>query len=104
MPPKLRSDDGRHVVIRPMAYSSERDISRYANARKFPIIPCNLCGSQPNLQRKMIKAMLAQWEEQSPGRMETIFRAIRNVAPSQLADMNLFDFTSLEQAGRVSEE
>jgi len=104
MPPKLRSDDGRHVVIRPMAYSSERDISRYANAREFPIIPCNLCGSQPNLQRKIIKAMLAQWEEQSPGRMETIFRAIRNVAPSQLADMNLFDFTSLEQAGRVSEE
>ena len=104
MPPKLRSDDGRHVVIRPMAYSSERDISRYANAREFPIIPCNLCGSQPNLQRKIIKAMLAQWEKESPGRMETIFRAIRNVAPSQLADMNLFDFASLEQAEKVSEE
>lgn len=104
MPPKLRSDDGRHVVIRPMAYSSERDISRYANAREFPIIPCNLCGSQPNLQRKIIKAMLAQWEKESPGRMETIFRAIRNVAPSQLADMNLFDFASLEQAERISEE
>lgn len=104
MPPKLRSDDGRHVVIRPMAYSSERDISRYANAREFPIIPCNLCGSQPNLQRKIIKAMLAQWEKDSPGRMETIFRAIRNVAPSQLADMNLFDFASLEQAERISEE
>jgi len=104
MPPKLRSDDGRHVVIRPMAYSSERDISRYANAREFPIIPCNLCGSQPNLQRKIIKAMLAQWEKDSPGRMETIFRAIRNVAPSQLADMNLFDFASLEQAEKISEE
>lgn len=104
MPPKLRSDDGRHVVIRPMAYSSERDISRYANAREFPIIPCNLCGSQPNLQRKIIKAMLAQWEKDSPGRMETIFRAIRNVAPSQLADMNLFDFASLEQAEKIFEE
>lgn len=104
MPPKLRSDDGRHVVIRPMAYCSERDISRYANAREFPIIPCNLCGSQPNLQRKMIKAMLAQWEQESPGRMETIFRAIRNVAPSQLADMNLFDFASLEQAEKTPEE
>lgn len=104
MPPKLRSDDGRHVVIRPMAYSSERDISRYANAREFPIIPCNLCGSQPNLQRKIIKAMLAQWEKESPGRMETIFRAIRNVAPSQLADMNLFDFASLEQAEKIPEE
>lgn len=103
MPPKLRSDDGRHVVIRPMAYSSERDIARYANARQFPIIPCNLCGSQPNLQRKMIKAMLAQWEQDSPGRMETIFRAIRNIAPSQLADMNLFDFASLEQDKALGE-
>jgi tRNA 2-thiocytidine biosynthesis protein TtcA len=99
MPPKLRSDDGRHVVIRPLAYCSEGEISRYAKARQFPIIPCDLCGSQPNLQRTLIKKMLAQWELESPGRMETIFSAIRNVAPSQLADMNLFDFASLEQAG-----
>lgn len=98
MPPKLRSDDGRHVVIRPLAYCSEGEISRYAKARQFPIIPCDLCGSQPNLQRTLIKKMLAQWELESPGRMETIFSAIRNVAPSQLADMNLFDFASLEQA------
>lgn len=97
MPPKLRSDDGRHVVIRPLAYCSERDIARYASARKFPIIPCNLCGSQPNLQRNAIKAMLAQWEKDNPGRMETMFRAIRNVAPSQLADTSLFDFAALEQ-------
>ncbi|MCJ7557203.1 MAG: tRNA 2-thiocytidine(32) synthetase TtcA [Gammaproteobacteria bacterium] len=104
MPPKLRSDDGRHVVIRPLAYCSEGEISRYANARQFPIIPCDLCGSQPNLQRTLIKKMLAQWELESPGRMETIFSAIRNVAPSQLADMNLFDFASLEQVGDASGE
>jgi tRNA 2-thiocytidine biosynthesis protein TtcA len=98
MPPKLRSDDGRHVVIRPLAYCSEREISRYATARQFPIIPCDLCGSQPNLQRTLIKQMLARWELEHPGRMETIFRAIRNVAPSQLGDVNLFDFAGLEQA------
>jgi len=97
MPPKLLSDDKRHVVIRPMAYCSERDIARYAAARRFPIIPCNLCGSQENLQRKAIKAMLAEWERQNPGRMETLFRAIRNVAPSQLADTSIFDFETLEQ-------
>jgi len=97
MPPKLLSDDKRHVVIRPMAYCSERDIARYAGARQFPIIPCNLCGSQDTLQRNAIKAMLSQWERENPGRMETIFRAIRNVAPSQLADRDLFDFASLTQ-------
>ena len=95
MPPKLRSDDGEHVVIRPLAYCRESDIVRYAQARAFPIIPCNLCGSQENLQRVAIKRMLADWEKQYPGRTETIFRAIGNVAPSQLADRDLFDFVGL---------
>jgi len=95
MPPKLLSDDGRHVVIRPLAYCSERDISRYAEAQRFPIIPCNLCGSQPNLQRQAIKRMLAQWQREHPGRIENIFRAIANVSPSQLADRELFDFVNL---------
>lgn len=95
MPPKLRSDDGRHIVIRPLAYCAESDIAEYAEAREFPIIPCNLCGSQENLQRQAIKRMLANWERQSPGRTETIFRAIGNVTPSQLADRELFDFVGL---------
>ena len=95
MPPKLLSDDGKHVVIRPLAYCSEQDIARYATAREFPIIPCNLCGSQPNLQRQAIKEMLALWKKQHPGRIENIFRAIGNVSPSQLADRELFDFTNL---------
>ena len=95
MPPKLRSDDGEHVVIRPLAYCRESDIVRYAQARAFPIIPCNLCGSQENLQRVAVKQMLADWEKQYPGRTETIFRAIGNVAPSQLADRDLFDFVGL---------
>ena len=95
MPPKLLSDDGRHVVIRPLAYCSEEDIARYAQTRRFPIIPCNLCGSQPNLQRQAIKEMLATWKRKHPGRIENIFRAIGHVSPSQLADHNLFDFRSL---------
>ncbi len=95
MPPKLRSDDGRNVVIRPLACCSERDIAKYAHLRNFPIIPCNLCGSQENLQRKQIKSMLAEWERQWPGRTETIFAALQNVAPSQLADRALFDFANL---------
>ncbi len=95
MPPKLRSDDGRNIVIRPMAYCCERDISKYARIRDFPIIPCNLCGSQENLQRQNIKKMLAQWERESPGRLNTIFRSIRNIAPSQLADTGLFNFAGL---------
>lgn len=98
MPPKLRSDDGRNVLIRPLAYCNERDIAKYAELREFPIIPCNLCGSQENLQRQNIKAMLAEWERQQPGRAETMFAALQNVAPSQLADRNLFDFAGLEQA------
>jgi tRNA 2-thiocytidine biosynthesis protein TtcA len=95
MPPKLLSDDGANVVIRPMAYCKENDLAEYAAIKDFPIIPCNLCGSQDNLQRVQIKAMLRDWERQYPGRTETIFRAIRNVAPSQLADTGLFDFHSL---------
>ena len=95
MPPKLLSDDGEHVVIRPLAYCSEEDISRYAETLGFPIIPCNLCGSQPNLQRQAIKEMLAGWKRKHPGRIENIFRAIGHVSPSQLADHELFDFRSL---------
>jgi len=95
MPPKLLSDDGRHVVIRPLAYCSEEDIARYAALRNFPLIPCNLCGSQPNLQRQAIKVMLSTWKKRHPGRIENIFRAIANVSPSQLADRELFDFISL---------
>jgi tRNA 2-thiocytidine biosynthesis protein TtcA len=95
MPPKLRSDDGRHVVIRPLAYCRESDIADYAEQRAFPIIPCNLCGSQENLQRKAIGRMLADWDAQHPGRCETIFRALGNVVPSQLADRKLFDFAVL---------
>ena len=95
MPPKLLSDDGRHVVIRPLAYCKERDLAAYAEARQFPIIPCSLCGSQENLQRQAIKAMLRQWEKQFPGRVDTIFAALGNVAPSHLADTGLFDFTGL---------
>jgi tRNA 2-thiocytidine biosynthesis protein TtcA len=104
MPPKLRSDDGRHLVIRPLAYCKESDISDYAAHRQFPIIPCNLCGSQENLQRKAVSRMLHEWEREHPGRSETMFRALGNVAPSQLADRQLFDFASLgarEGAKRV---
>ena len=86
MPPKLRSDDGRHVVIRPLAYCRESDIAEYAAEQQFPIIPCNLCGSQDNLQRKAVQRMLAEWEQIQPGRSENIFRALGNVSPSQLAD------------------
>ena len=95
MPPKLRSDDGRHVVIRPLAYVREDDIAAYAEAKRFPIIPCNLCGSQENLQRKQVKRMLDQWERESPGRIETIARALGDIRPSQLSDPKLFDFLSL---------
>jgi len=103
MPPKLLSDDGRHVVIRPLAYCEERDLAAYAESRQFPIIPCNLCGSQDNLQRQAIKMMLRQWEKQFPGRVENIFAALQNVAPSHLADTALFDFASLgaRNSGRV---
>ncbi|TAL82351.1 MAG: tRNA 2-thiocytidine(32) synthetase TtcA [Rhodanobacter sp.] len=99
MPPKLRSDDGRHVVIRPLAYCRESDIVEYAAARNFPIIPCNLCGSQDNLQRQAVQRMLAEWEQLQPGRSENIFRALGHVSPSQLADRQLFDFAALGRVG-----
>jgi tRNA 2-thiocytidine biosynthesis protein TtcA len=101
MPPKLRSDDGRNVVIRPLAYCREQDIATYAALRQFPIIPCNLCGSQEQLQRKQVRRMLDEWERQQPGRVENIFGALQNVAPSQLADPKLFDFAGLD-GGSVS--
>ncbi len=96
MPPKLRSNDGKNVVIRPLAYCKEKDIENYALQKQFPIIPCDLCGSQPNLQRQNIKQMLQQWDKTNPGRVESIFTALTNVKPSQLADRNLFDFASLQ--------
>jgi len=96
MPPKLLSDDGRNIVIRPMAYCKELDITKYARLKEFPIIPCNLCGSQENLQRQKIKQMLIDWEKASPGRVNSIFRALQHVAPSQLADPQLFPFTDLQ--------
>jgi tRNA 2-thiocytidine biosynthesis protein TtcA len=96
MPPKLLSEDGRHIVIRPLAYVEERAIARYAAARKFPIIPCTLCGSQTNMQRLAVKNMLRDWEEKFPGRVESIFSSICNVSASQLADPALFDFKGLE--------
>lgn len=99
MPPKLRSDDGKHVVIRPLAYVREADIASYAEARQFPIIPCNLCGSQENLQRKQVQKMMAQWERDTPGRIETIARALGDVRPSQLSDPKLFDFLALGARG-----
>ena len=95
MPPKLLNDTGEHVVIRPLAYCNEPDLARYAEARKFPIIPCTLCGTQPNLQRQSIKQMLATWQQAHPGRLENIFRATQNVSPSQLGDRELFNFTTL---------
>ena len=97
MPPKLRSDDGKHIVIRPLSYSREKDIEKYAGLKQFPIIPCNLCGSQENLQRQNVKEMLQGWDKLHPGRLESIFAAIQNIAPSQMADRNLFDFVGLEQ-------
>ena len=95
MAPKLRSSDGRHVVIRPLAYIAERDIARYARGMRFPLIPCTLCGSQPNLQRTAIKAMLAGWEREHPGRVQSIFSALQHVEPGTLADRKQFDFAQL---------
>ena len=95
MPPKLRSDDGRNVVIRPLTYCRETDLIKYAEHKEFPIIPCNLCGSQENLQRQSIKAMLIDWDKKTPGRVEKIFKSIQNVSPSQLAARELFDFVNL---------
>ncbi len=97
MPPKLLSDDGKHVVIRPLAYCREADIARFARAMKFPIIPCGLCGTQENAQRRQIKSMLQDWEKACPGRLKSLFRSISNIVPSHMADRELFDFSNLEQ-------
>lgn len=95
MPPKLRSDDLRNTIIRPLSYCREVDLIKLANFKEYPIIPCNLCGSQENLQRQNIKTMLSQWDNDTPGRIENIFKSIKNISPSQLADTNLFDFKNL---------
>jgi len=104
MSPKLVSDDGHNVVIRPLAYVRERDLEAYAKVRAFPIIPCNLCGSQENLQRQQVKAMLREWEKRFPGRVETIFNALFHVTPSHLLDADLFDFRGLQATGQASVE
>ena len=102
MPPKLISDEGKHVVIRPLAYEEECDLAAYAEARAFPIIPCDLCGSQEQLQRKQVKAMLREWERQFPGRVESIFTALSNVTPSHLLDRVLHDFANLQVTPEAS--
>jgi tRNA 2-thiocytidine biosynthesis protein TtcA len=103
MPPKLLSDDKKNIILRPLAYTRENDIERFAACKDFPIIPCNLCGSQANLQRQAMKVMLKSWDKHYPGRLETIFTSLQNVAPSQLADTKLFDFAGL-MLGRTTEE
>lgn len=102
MPPKLISDDGKQIVIRPLAYCKEKDIIKYAEAKQFPIIPCNLCGSQPNLQRQVVKEMLNTWDRQYPGRLETMFSALQDIVPSHLCDPNLFDFKGIKH-GQIIE-
>ncbi len=104
MAPKLASDDGRHMVIRPLAYVAEKDLVRWAEHRAFPIIPCTLCGSQENLQRKQVGEMLREWERKHPGRLDNMSTALRNVVPSHLADGTLFDFASLTLNGMASQE
>lgn len=101
MPPKLMNDTGEHIVIRPLAYCKEKDIAKYAEFKQFPIIPCNLCGSQPNLQRKVIKDMLNEWDKKFPGRIETMFRATQNITLSHLCDNNLFDFKGIQKGGEI---
>jgi len=103
MPPKLVTDKGDHIVIRPLAYCAEKDIAKFARAMEFPIIPCNLCGAQENLQRQNIKQMLAEWEHQYPGRSQTIFTAMQNVKPSHLMDGSLFDFKNIQMGAKVDE-
>lgn len=104
MPPKLISDDGKHIVIRPLAYCREKDIIKYAEMRQFPIIPCNLCGSQPNLQRQVVGQMLEDWDKRFPGRLETMFSALCNVVPSHLADPAMYSFRDLQVTGEVNPE
>jgi tRNA 2-thiocytidine biosynthesis protein TtcA len=101
MPPKLQSDDGKHIVIRPLAYVKEADTERYAQVKNFPIIPCDLCGSQENLQRKQIKNMLREWEKKHPGRVDNIFSSLSTVVPSHLMDRDLFGFTELKATGEA---
>ena len=103
MPPKLLSDDGQNIIIRPLAYCKEKEIGTYAKLKQFPIIPCNLCGSQENLQRQVMKKMLESWDKDFPGRLESVFSSLQNVAPSQLADSQLFDFMGLNLGQRASD-
>lgn len=98
MPPKLISDNGEHIVIRPLAYCREKDIEKYAVAKEFPIIPCNLCGSQDGLQRQVVKEMLQDWDKRFPGRIETMFQAMQNIVPSHMIDTQLFDFKAVQKA------
>jgi tRNA 2-thiocytidine biosynthesis protein TtcA len=104
MPPKLVSDDGRHIVIRPLAYVPEKDLVRWAEHRKFPLIPCALCGSQENLQRKQVAEMLREWDRKHPGRVDTMFTALQNVVPSHLADGTRYDFKGLTVTGVPSQD
>jgi len=104
MSPKLQSDDGQHVVIRPLAYVAESDLEAYAEVKRFPIIPCDLCGSQPTLQRKQVKQMLREWEKRHPGRVESMFRALSNLTPSHLLDRKLFDFGAVHPDSTLSGE
>lgn len=104
MPPKLVSDDGKHIVIRPLAYAAEKDLARWAEHRQFPIIPCTLCGSQENLQRKQVAAMLREWEKKHPGRVESMFTALQNVVPSHLMDRRHYGFAALQATGEVNPE
>jgi len=104
MSPKLQSDDGCHVVIRPLAYVAEMDLEAYAELRRFPIIPCDLCGSQPTLQRKQVKSMLAEWERRHPGRVDSMFRALSDLVPSHLMDRKLFDFAVVKATGKKTGE
>ena len=104
MSPKLQSDDGQHVVIRPLAYVSESDLEAYAEVKQFPIIPCDLCGSQPTLQRKQVKNMLAEWEKRNPGRIDSMFRALSDLVPSHLMDRKLFDFAAVQATAKAPNE
>jgi tRNA 2-thiocytidine biosynthesis protein TtcA len=104
MPPKLVSDDGRHLVIRPLAYVAEKDLTRWAAPREFPIIPCTLCGSQENLQRKQVGEMLREWDRKYPGRLDNMFSALQSVVPTHLADGTLYDFRHLKVTGEASDD
>jgi tRNA 2-thiocytidine biosynthesis protein TtcA len=104
MPPKLMSDDGKHIVIRPLAYCEEKDLAEWAEVKQFPIIPCTLCGSQENLKRKEAKALLREWEKKFPGRVETILTALQNITPSHMLDRQLFDFKAVFATGIADPE